>query len=71
MAVRLQLIDAFTSRPFAGNPPPSCCFAWPAGQCLQQNAAGMNLHGAAFAPQAGRHHGRGLGAALVHPRPRG
>ncbi len=52
MAVRLQLIDAFTSHPFAGNPAAVVLLednAWPAGQWLQQIAAEMNLHGAAFA----------------------
>jgi predicted PhzF superfamily epimerase YddE/YHI9 len=39
MAVRLQIIDAFTSRPFAGNPAAFELLddnAWPAGQWMQQ-----------------------------------
>jgi PhzF family phenazine biosynthesis protein len=52
MAVRLQLIDAFTSRPFAGNPAAAVLLednAWPAEQWMQQIAAEMNLSETAFA----------------------
>lgn len=46
MAGRLQIIDAFTSRPFASNPAAVVLLednAWPAKQSMQQIAAEMTL----------------------------
>ncbi len=46
MAIRLRIIDAFTNRPFAGNPAAVVLLggsAWPPEQWMRQIAAEMNL----------------------------
>jgi PhzF family phenazine biosynthesis protein len=57
MAVRLRIIDAFTDRPFAGNPAAVVLLdgsAWPPGQWMRHIAGEMNLSETAFAhPLAG------------------
>jgi len=50
--MRIRIIDAFTDRPFAGNPAAVCLLdaaAWPEETWMQQVAAEMNLAEAAFA----------------------
>jgi PhzF family phenazine biosynthesis protein len=57
--VRIRIIDAFTDRPFAGNPAAVCLLgdgAWPDERWMQRVAAEMNLSETAFAhplPPAG------------------
>ena len=67
--MRIRIIDAFTDRPFSGNPAAVCLLdadAWPDEAWMQQVAAEMNLSDTAFAhPLQRRRRGR-LGAALVH-----
>jgi len=50
--VRIRIIDAFTDRPFAGNPAAVCLLnadAWPDEGWMRQVAAEMNLSETAFA----------------------
>jgi Phenazine biosynthesis-like protein len=50
--VRIRIIDAFTDRPFAGNPAVVCLLdadAWPDEAWMRQVAAEMNLSGTALA----------------------
>jgi PhzF family phenazine biosynthesis protein len=50
--MRIRIIDAFTDRPFAGNPAAVCLLdgpAWPDETWMQQVAAEMNLSETAFA----------------------
>ena len=50
--MRIRIIDAFTDRPFAGNPAAVCLLdtaAWPEEAWMQQIAAEMNLAETAFA----------------------
>ena len=50
--VRIRIIDAFTDRPFTGNPAAVCLLdatGWPAEAWMQQVAAEMNLSDTAFA----------------------
>ncbi|HEU0089744.1 MAG TPA: PhzF family phenazine biosynthesis protein [Pseudonocardiaceae bacterium] len=50
--MRIRVIDAFTDRPFAGNPAAVCLLAagpWPDETWMQQVAAEMNLSETAFA----------------------
>jgi PhzF family phenazine biosynthesis protein len=50
--MRIRVIDAFTDRPFAGNPAAVCLLegpAWPDESWMQQVAAEMNLAETAFA----------------------
>lgn len=50
--MRIRVIDAFTDRPFAGNPAAVCLLegsAWPDEAWMQQVAAEMNLAETAFA----------------------
>jgi PhzF family phenazine biosynthesis protein len=50
--VRIRVIDAFTDRPFTGNPAAVCLIdggAWPNARWMQQVAAEMNLAETAFA----------------------
>jgi PhzF family phenazine biosynthesis protein len=50
--MRIRIIDAFTDRPFAGNPAAVCLLdadAWPDEAWMQQVAAEMNLSETAFA----------------------
>jgi predicted PhzF superfamily epimerase YddE/YHI9 len=50
--MRIRIIDAFTDRPFAGNPAGVCLLdgpGWPAEGWMQQVAAEMNLAETAFA----------------------
>jgi len=50
--MRIRVIDAFTDRPFAGNPAAVCLLegpAWPDATWMQQVAAEMNLAETAFA----------------------
>jgi PhzF family phenazine biosynthesis protein len=50
--MRIRIIDAFTDRPFAGNPAAVCLLdaaAWPEAAWMQQLAAEMNLAETAFA----------------------
>ncbi|MGB8202065.1 MAG: PhzF family phenazine biosynthesis isomerase [Pseudonocardiaceae bacterium] len=52
LLVRIRIIDAFTDRPFAGNPAAVCLLdadAWPDEIWMQQVAAEMNLSETAFA----------------------
>lgn len=52
LVVRIRIIDAFTDRPFAGNPAAVCLLdadAWPDEDWMQQVAAEMNLSETAFA----------------------
>ena len=47
--VRIDVVDAFTTVPFAGNPAAVCRLeAWPAASWMQQVAAEMNLAETAF-----------------------
>jgi PhzF family phenazine biosynthesis protein len=49
--VRIRVIDAFTDRPFTGNPAAVCLMdgdAWPDARWMQQIAAEMNLAETAF-----------------------
>lgn len=49
--MRIRVIDAFTDRPFAGNPAAVCVLdanGWPPEQWMQQVAAEMNLSETAF-----------------------
>ncbi|MDT8357288.1 MAG: PhzF family phenazine biosynthesis protein [Methanomicrobiaceae archaeon] len=49
MQVPLSIVDAFTSRPFSGNPAAVCLLPHPAGEeWMQQVAAEMNLSETAF-----------------------
>ncbi len=53
--MRIRIIDAFTDRPFAGNPAAVCLLDgpdWPAVDWMQQVAAEMNLAETAFAHPA-------------------
>src|SRR5260370_13739024 len=56
--MRIRIIDAFTDRPFAGNPAAVCLLdlaAWPEETWMRQVAAAMNLSETAFAyPLTGR-----------------
>ncbi|HKB31492.1 MAG TPA: PhzF family phenazine biosynthesis protein [Streptosporangiaceae bacterium] len=56
--MRIRIIDAFTDRPFAGNPAAVCLLdlaAWPEETWMRQVAAEMNLSETAFAyPLTGR-----------------
>jgi Predicted epimerase, PhzC/PhzF homolog len=68
--MRIRIIDAFTDRPFGGNPAAVCLLddtdTWPDEAWMQQGAAEMHLSDTAFAhPLERRRRGR-LGAALVH-----
>ena len=50
--MRIRIIDAFTDRPFAGNPAAVCLLdagTWPDEAWMQQVAAEMNLAETAFA----------------------
>lgn len=50
--MRIRVIDAFTDRPFTGNPAAVCLIdggAWPNARWMQQVAAEMNLAETAFA----------------------
>jgi PhzF family phenazine biosynthesis protein len=50
--VRIRVVDAFTDRPFTGNPAAVCLMdrdAWPGARWMQQIAAEMNLAETAFA----------------------
>jgi PhzF family phenazine biosynthesis protein len=50
--MRIRIIDAFTDRPFAGNPAAVCLLdgpGWPSETWMQQVAAEMNLAETAFA----------------------
>ena len=51
--MRIRIIDAFTDRPFSGNPAAVCLLdgadAWPDEAWMQQVAAEMNLSDTAFA----------------------
>ncbi len=50
--MRIRVIDAFTDRPFAGNPAAVCLLdgpGWPSAGWMQQVAAEMNLAETAFA----------------------
>lgn len=50
--MRIRIIDAFTDRPFAGNPAAVCLLntrTWPDGAWMQQVAAELNLSETAFA----------------------
>jgi PhzF family phenazine biosynthesis protein len=50
--MRIRIIDAFTDRPFAGNPAAVCLLGantWPDEAWMQQVAAEMNLSETAFA----------------------
>ena len=52
LLVRIRIIDAFTDRPFAGNPAAVCLLnadAWPDEGWMRQVAAEMNLSETAFA----------------------
>src|SRR5262245_9090749 len=54
MTVPLFNVDAFTERPFAGNPAPVCVLpAWSEDAWLQAVAAEMNLSETAFLVRAG------------------
>ena len=71
--MRIRIIDAFTDRPFAGNPAAVCLLdadAWPDEAWMQQVAAEMNLSETAFAHPLADERRRRLGAALVHARGR-
>ena len=49
MVIRIFQVDAFTDRPFAGNPAAVCLLTRPAPECwMQQVAAEMNLSETAF-----------------------
>jgi PhzF family phenazine biosynthesis protein len=53
--MRIRIIDAFTDRPFAGNPAAVCLLDgpdWPPASWMQQVAAEMNLAETAFAHPA-------------------
>ena len=53
--MRIRIIDAFTDRPFAGNPAAVCLLdgpGWPADVWMQQVGAEMNLAETAFAHPA-------------------
>jgi PhzF family phenazine biosynthesis protein len=53
--MRIRIIDAFTDRPFAGNPAAVCLLDgpdWPSAGWMQQVAAEMNLAETAFAHPA-------------------
>ena len=59
--MRIRIIDAFTDRPFAGNPAAVCLLedadTWPDETWMQQVAAEMHLSETAFAhPLADRFH---------------
>src|SRR2546422_656372 len=50
--MRIRIIDAFTDKPFAGNPAAVCLLdtaGWPPETWIRQVAAGMNLLETAFA----------------------
>src|SRR5919197_3215213 len=50
--MRIRIIDAFTDKPFAGNPAAVCLLdtpGWPAEMWMRQVAAEMNLSETAFA----------------------
>src|SRR5256885_3569711 len=48
--MRIRIIDAFTDRPFAGNPAGVCLVSdWPSASWMQQVAAELNLSETAFA----------------------
>jgi PhzF family phenazine biosynthesis protein len=52
VAIRIRIIDAFTDRPFAGNPAAVCLLdagSWPDEAWMQEVAAEMNLSETAFA----------------------
>jgi len=50
MGIKISQVDAFTDRPFAGNPAAVCVLSEPADDCWMQNvAAEMNLSETAFA----------------------
>ncbi len=54
--MRIRVIDAFTDRPFAGNPAAVCLLDgpdWPAPEWMQQVAAEMNLSETAFCRPTG------------------
>ncbi len=70
--MRIRIVDAFTDRPFTGNPAGVLLLdAFPDDTWLQHVAREVNLSETAFAhPPARRRRGR-LGAALVHARHRG
>src|SRR6476661_5047012 len=57
IGMRIRVIDAFTDRPFAGNPAAVCLLDgpdWPDAAWMQQVAAEMNLAETAFArPEPG------------------
>src|ERR1700722_16866866 len=55
MGLPLFLVDAFTDRPFAGNPAAVCLLElWPAAAWLQQVAAEMNQSETAFLVKEGK-----------------
>ncbi|HEX3727522.1 MAG TPA: PhzF family phenazine biosynthesis isomerase, partial [Pirellulales bacterium] len=63
--VPLFLVDAFTERPFAGNPAAVCLLtAWPADDWLAAVAAEMNQSETAFVVPDGR----GFGLRWFTPR---
>ena len=72
--MRIRIIDAFTDRPFAGNPAAVCLLdeadTWPDETWMQQVAAEMHLSETAFAHPLTDERRRRLGAALVHARGR-
>jgi PhzF family phenazine biosynthesis protein len=54
MSVRISQVDAFTDRPFAGNPAAVCVLGEPGDEAWMQNvAAEMNLSETAFAHRLG------------------
>jgi PhzF family phenazine biosynthesis protein len=54
MGIRISQVDAFTDRPFAGNPAAVCVLAAPADERWMQNVASeMNLSETAFALKLG------------------
>ena len=72
--MRIRIVDAFTDRPFAGNPAGVLLLgadAFPDDTWLQRVAAEVNLSETAFAHPLPRRAPRRLGAALVHPGHRG
>lgn len=49
MNIPMYIVDAFTDRPFAGNPAAVCLLPQPVGdECMQRVSAEMNLSETAF-----------------------
>ena len=68
--MRIRIVDAFTDRPFSGNPAGVLLLdAFPDDAWLQQVANEVNHAETAFAHPLPRGRRRRLGAALVHARP--